>query len=176
MFASAQFAGEIEKGTIETMLAQPISRLKFFFSKYFAGLIYIVSFTLISVYCVIPLAAIHDVSYSTSNLNKIAALALLFAVAVFSLGMLSSTIFSEKGRANFAVGGLLILMYVANVISAFKDSLKDLKYVSFFHYFDYSGALVRGVLEAKAIWVFLGVAIAATIMAAIWFRQRDIAV
>jgi ABC-2 type transport system permease protein len=174
-FAGTQLAGEIEKGTIETLLSQPISRLKLYFSKYFAGVIYLTTFTLVSVYAVVPLAAIHNVSYNLANIHKMAALGLLFGIAIYSIAMLASSIFSEKGKSNFAVGGALILMYVANIVSAFKDNLKNLKYVSFFHYYDYSAALVKGTVEAKSVWVFLGVIVVATILGAIWFSRRDIA-
>jgi ABC-2 type transport system permease protein len=175
-FGGSVLAGEIEKGTIETLLSQPISRIKLFFSRYLAGLIYLVTFTLISVYAIVPLAAIHNVSYRIENFNKIAILAVFFAVAVFGLSMLASSFFSEKGNANFAVGGTLITMYVLNLVSSFKDNLKDLKYFSFFHYYDYSAALTKNTLDQKAIWVFLGVAIIATLLGAYWFNRRDIAV
>lgn len=175
-FGGSVIAGEIEKGTIETLLAQPISRIKLFFSKYVAGLFYLITFTLISVYSIVPLAAIHNVSFKMENFNKMAILAVLFAIAVFGLSMLAGSFFSEKGKANFTVGGTLIVMYVLNLVSSFKDNLKDLKYLSFFHYYDFSAALTKNTLDQNAIWVFLGVAIITTILGAFWFNRRDIAV
>lgn len=175
-FASGQIAAEIEKGTIETLLSQPISRIKLYFSKYFSGVIYLITFTLVSVYGLIPLALLHDVSYKMANLNKIAVLGFVFALAVYGISMLASSIFSEKGKANFTVGGILIVMYVLNIISAFKDNLKDLKYISLFHYYDYSAALVKNTIEAKSIWVLLEVAVITTLLGALWFSRRDVAV
>ncbi|MCL5795823.1 MAG: ABC transporter permease, partial [Patescibacteria group bacterium] len=37
-FAGGAIAGEIEKGTMELLLSQPVSRLKLFLEKYFAGI------------------------------------------------------------------------------------------------------------------------------------------
>jgi ABC-2 type transport system permease protein len=170
-----QIAGEIEKGTIETVLAQPISRLKIFFAKYIAGVAGLLIFTVISVFAVVPLAALHGVEYKLENFATAAVLGFFFALAIFSLSMLSTSMFSEKGKSNFAVGGVVILMYVLNVISTFKESLKDLRYLSFFYYYDYSAALLDNKLDSLAIWVFLGVSVVVTILGALWFMRRDVA-
>ncbi len=67
-------------------------------------------------------------------------------------------------------------MYVLNVISTFKESLKDLRYLSFFHYYDYTAAMLDNKLDSQAIWVFLGVSLVATVLGALWFMRRDVAV
>ncbi|RJO61930.1 hypothetical protein C4544_01470 [candidate division WS5 bacterium] len=175
-FGSAQIAGEVEKGTIEILLSQPISRLKIFFSKYLAGVMTVIVFTLVSIYSIIPLAGLHGVSYNLHNFNIMMYLALLFGMAVFSASMLATSIFSEKSRASFAVGGFLILSYVANVVSAFVDSLDKLKYISVFHYFDFSKALNRGEMDMTVIWVFGGIIIFSVITGALWFNKRDVAI
>lgn len=175
-FGGAMIAGEIEKGTIETILAQPISRLKIYFSKYLAGIVNIIVFTVVSVFAVVPLAEIHDVKYDLKNFAIMAILGFLFALAIFSLSMLATSIFSEKGKANFSVGGIILLMYVINVISDFKESLKDIRYASFFHYYDFTKAMLDAKIDSLSIWVFLGVSVVATVLGAIWFMRRDIAV
>jgi len=175
-FGGAQIAGEIEKGTIETILAQPISRLKIFFGKYLAGVVSIIAFCAVSIFAVIPLAAIHGIDYKLENFWTMSILGFLFALAIFSLSMLASSIFSEKGKSNFTVGGIIIFMYVMNVISGFKENLKDLKYLSFFNYYDFSAAMLNNKIDSLTIWVFLGVSVVATILGAIWFIRRDVAV
>lgn len=175
-FGGAQIASEIEKGTIEVPLAQPIARTRLFLGRYLAGLAHILVFVLISVFAAIPLAAIHGIDYQLPNYFSMAALALLFATAVFSLSMLASSIFSEKGKSNFAVGGLIILMYVINIISAFLESLENLKYFSFFHYYDFSAALIDNSLDATGLLVFAGVSLVAVALGLVLFNRRDIAV
>ncbi len=174
-FGGAIIAGEIEKGTIETILAQPISRLKIYFSKYLAGVISLLIFVIVSLYAIIPLAYLHDIDYKIENWTTFAILGFFFSLAIFSLSMLASSIFSEKGKSNFTIGGIFMLMYVVDIVANFKESLKDLKYLSFFHYFDYSAAMNKNTLDETAIWVFLGVSVVATILGAVWFIRRDIA-
>ena len=52
-FAFSMIVGEIEKGTIELVLAQPISRIRIFFSRYTAGLLYFAIFSGTSIFSII---------------------------------------------------------------------------------------------------------------------------
>ncbi len=67
-------------------------------------------------------------------------------------------------------------MYVINIITNVKESLENLKYLSFFNYYDYSAAINYNTIDETAICVFLGVSVLATILGAIWFIRRDVAV
>ena len=174
-FAGAAFAGEIEKGTIEILIAQPISRLKLFFSRYFAGLLILIIFTATSVYGAIPLARAYDISISAEAFSKLAILAFIFALAIYSIAIMLSAIFSDRGKVFFITGGILILMYVLNILASIKESLSDLKFASFFYYFNPAKALGHNEIDDWAYLVFLGVAVVCTLIGAIWFSKRDIA-
>jgi hypothetical protein len=104
----------------------------------------------------------------------VAIVGLLFGLAVFSLAMLVSALFSEKGHVSMVMGGLLVLMYVLNLVAALKDSLADLKYLSFFHYFDAQSALTNGELNLASVWVFGAVIVISTVMGAVVWKRRDV--
>lgn len=174
--AGAIVSGEVEKGTIELLLSQPISRVKLFFAKYLTSLVILIIFTLVSIFAVIPLAEAYNIEYFLKNYFTAGILSFLFGLAVLSISALMSSIFSEKGRVYFASVGILILMYVLNIIANLKENLSDLKYASFFHYFDTSKALVENNIDGLSIWVFVGVSVVFTILAAIWFSKRDITI
>lgn len=174
-FGSAQIAGEIEKGTIEMLISQPISRIKLFFSKYIAGVFNVFIFTILSIFSVVPLAAMHRIEYNLDSFTTMTILGLLFGIAIFSVSMLASSMFSEKSKANFLVGGMLLVSYAINILSNFIDSLENLKYISVFYYFDFSLALNEAKIEALTIWVFVGIIMIATAFGAFWFSKRDIA-
>lgn len=169
-------AGEIEKGTIEIVLSQPASRLKIFLGKYLSGVAALFIFTTVTVAAVFPLAAAYNVDYKLANFVTMGALGFLFGLTILSMTMMFSAIFSEKGRVYFLSAGILVVMYVVNIISALKDNLENLKYFSFFHYYDTAEALTKNHIDNLTILVFLGVAIVCTALAALWFKNRDIAV
>lgn len=175
-FTGTTIAGEVEKGTAELQLSQPVSRTRIFFEKYTAGMLAFIVFSFLTVFAVVPLASLQSIDYQLGNFVKVFWLCLLFGWAVFSVGMLCSSFFSERSRVYGVAGGIFVLMYVLNIISALKDNLENLKYFSFFHYFDASSALIKGVISAESVWVFVGVALATTLVAAWRFKKRDVAV
>ncbi|MDD5342505.1 MAG: ABC transporter permease subunit [Patescibacteria group bacterium] len=172
--AGGALAGEIDRGTIELLLARPISRLKLFIGRYLYGFIALVIFILATVFTVIPLAEMHKVTYDADRYLIISILGLFFGLAVFSLSMLVSALFSERGRVSMIMGGSLVLMYVLNVVASLKENLSDLKYLSFFHYFDAQSALTKGELNWTSIWVFAGIIIVSTIIGAMVWKRRDV--
>ncbi|MBU2595614.1 ABC transporter permease [Patescibacteria group bacterium] len=172
----SSIAGEIEAGTIETLLELPISRVKIFFAKYLGGLVLIAVFTVVSVFTVIPLAAAYHVDYQASHYVTTFIIGLLFAWAIMTLAFFFSVVFNSKGRAYFIPVGILILMYVLKIISSLKENLKDLQYTSFFYYFDANKSLINNKIDNWSYLIFGGVIIVFTIIAVFWFSKRDIVV
>lgn len=174
--AGAAIAGEIEKGTAEIMLSKPVSRLKIFFGKYLAGVFTIIVFTICSIFAAIPLAKLYNIDFVFKNYVTLSIVSFFFSLAIFSLAMFFSAIFSEKSKAYMTTGGILIVMYVLNIIAALKDNLKSLKYLSFFYYYDPDQALIKNIINETGVLVFVIIAVVCAIVAAIWFKKRDIAV
>ena len=173
-YASAAIAGEIDKGTIELLLAQPISRLKIFFAKYVSGLAIIAAFILVSNFSVVPFALLHNVDFQLQNYLTISILGFLFAFAIYGICIMLSSLSSSRGRPMAITGGILIIMYALNVFSAFQESIENIKVASFFHYYDFGAAVVHNQLDTLNIAVFLAVGIITSIAAAIIFVKRDI--
>jgi ABC-2 type transport system permease protein len=107
---------------------------------------------------------------------KITILGLFFSLAIYSLALMFSAIYSEKSKVYFWTGGILITMYVANIVSGLVDSMKNLQYLSFFHYFAGDKALVHGELSTLSLAVFGITAIVGLIIGLAVFNKRDISV
>lgn len=174
-FANLMIVTEVERGTIELTLAQPISRLKLFFTRYVAGLVYFLIFDFVSIFMMIPFAKLHHISYQLDNYWTIFGISFLFGAAIFSIAVFFSAIFSDKGRGMGVTAALLLSMYVANIVSTLKESLQDVRYVSIFYYFSPSKVFGNNEIIAYSVPVFLGIIFVFTALAAIWFNRRDIA-
>jgi len=173
-YAGFALAGEIEKGTIEFLLSKPISRVKLFLSRYLAGLIMLIVFTAISILAAIPFCKAYDISFTASHFYTMTILCLMFASAVYSLAMMFSSIFSDKGKVFFATATILIAMYVINIVSSLRDSLSNLKYFSFFYYYSPPKALQYNQIDHWSYLVFLGIFVASTLIGLLIFIRRDI--
>ena len=174
-FGSAAIAGEIERGTIEFLLAQPISRTKLFFSRYLAGVSAVAGFTFILVFSIIPLSHFYQGDIVFADIARFSLVCFLFGLSILSVSFLASSIFSDKGKPNFIVTGVLILMYVLKILASLKVSLDKLKFFSFFYYYDPASTLGQSAaLAHNMFWVFVGTSIISTLIAVWWFNRRDI--
>lgn len=174
--AGVAIAGEIERGTMAVLLSLPIGRMRLYFAKYLGGLLAIFIFVLASIVSVWPLAQVADLSISALNLGRVTLLSLCFAWAIFSLGFMVSAMVKEKAKVYFSIGGLLILMYVAKIVSGLIDSMDKFKYASFFYYYSPDKAIVHGDLSSLSIAVFVSVAVMATAIGLLVFVRRDVSV
>lgn len=174
-FAGGMIASEIEKGTIEVLLSQPISRTKLFLSRYLAGLSLIISFILVTISATVIMAKLFSISLQISHYPTLAFIGFIFGWAIFSITIFLSAIFSDKGKVYFISAGLLILMYALNIASGLKENLDKIKYLSFFHYYNPADALIRNKIDDIGVWVFLAIIIIFTVAGLIAFDRRDIA-
>ena len=174
--ASAVCAADVEKGVMETYISLPISRIKIFLSRYLAGVAGVIIFSFTTIYAIIPLAMIHNINYDVANYSKLLVGGIFFIVAIFSIATFISVISSEKGRVSMITGGLMMLMYVLNVLSTLKDSLVNLKYFSFFYYFSASSLLDKNQYVDYSILVFSCVIIVFTSLSVLFFKKRDLSV
>ncbi|MDO8507209.1 MAG: ABC transporter permease subunit [bacterium] len=175
-FANAICVGEIEKKTIEITLAQPISRAKILLSRYLGGALAITLFTVVSSYGILGFAFLHKIDYSLANYATVAFVGTLCGLAIFSIATFFSVLFSERGRSTMATVGILLLMYALNIISGLKDSLQNLKYVSFFHYFNAPEVFGNNRIVDWSIIVFAGTILLFLLAAVLRFQKRDISV
>jgi len=173
-YAGSALAQEIEKGTMETLLSLPVSRLKVFLARYLAGVVLLFLFVALTVLLAIPLISVYHFEFQPLGFYLIFILGFLLGLAIYSVAIFFSSIFSDKGKVNFAMGALLVLMYVLKLIAALKEELSSLKYLSFFCYFDHNKTLLYHQLDPLALWVFFGVALIFTLLAMLRFVKRDI--
>lgn len=174
--ASYIAVNEIDKGTIETLASLPAKRSRIFIERYMAGLLMVIGFCVVSLLGAIPLAQFHNSKFILDNFVTAAVGSFLFAWAVYSVATLFSVMFSEKGKASMASGGVLILMYVIFIVSTLQDSLKNLKYLSFFNYFSGSELLAKNIYPDHIFLALGGSAVVATVCALLWFNHRDLSV
>ena len=174
--AAAAFASEIERGTAEILLSRPISRIKLFFNRYLVGIAGLVIFIVASTLMIIPLASLHDVDYSLTNFISISILCLLFGWAVYSVAILFSAMFSEKGKVYMVMGGMMVGMYVLQIVASISEKWDYVQYFSFFYYYDYNKAILENSIEITNIILFVVVAVVCSIAGVYWFNKRDVAI
>lgn len=172
--AGYAIANDIDKGTIEMVLAQPISRIKLFLSRYLAGAFGLTVFSVVSAFSPIAWAELHGIAYDWKKFGVLAIGCVLFSLAVFGLAMLTSSMVSDKGKVGMITGGALALMYVLNILSGLRDNLVNLKYFSFFNYYRGEILLGKGQFVEWSVLVLGGFALLSAAVSLWIFTKRDI--
>lgn len=173
-YASTTIAGEIETGAADVLLAQPLTRAKIYWTKWLIGVKVIATFTLLSIWSIVPIAAMYNVEINLSNYLKLTVAALAFGLAVFSLALAISAASSTRGRVTGTAGGLIVAMYAIDLVAKLKESFADIGYVSLFRYFEFTNTLVKGNLEPIPIIILLGVMLSTTVAGYLIYTKRDI--
>ena len=174
--SAGQIAGEIQTGTMGLLLSLPIDRVKIIVAKYIASIITIATFTAVSVFGVMPLAAAYHIPTHPNILFSAWVLTSLFMWSIYSIGLAVSSVFSDKTPAYAVTSSIMIVSYVAYIVSLINDHLNSFKYYSLFHYFNTQAVLSTGSIPRSSFAVF-GITIVLTSSFAAWqFNRRDISV
>lgn len=165
-------AGEEEDGTLDLLLAQPVSRTKVALEKY-AVLVTGVALLAAALWATLAVSApIFDMHIGAERLLEACVSLGLLALAFGSLAFVVAAAGARRGTAAAVAGGLAGAMYLVNILAPDAGALRRLEPLSLFHY--YGVAPLSDGLPASHAAVFavtslvcLGIALAA-------FGRRDI--
>lgn len=163
---------EENSGTLELLLASPISRSRIIVHKCAA---LVVSLFVISFSAWLGVAVGKALFVFDVNLVHVA----LASLSIFLLGLVygSATLAGQNinGKSKVGVGlgaGLLVITYFADVVAKLVESLENLKFLSPFYYMDVQQVLT-GEGELQNFLLLLFVAAVFYLFAHLRFLQRD---
>lgn len=174
--ATGAIASEIEKGTMELLLAQPVSRRSLLLTRHLffeLGLLFLIGATLIPIAIGSPLV--------NGDMNHLGLLAFvvpsfLFFTAIGSSTFFFSVLFNSRGTAIFVSLGIIIISYALDILAKINDTIGNAHFLSIFYYWD----PYRYLHDIDFAWGDLAVLVAITLIstaAAVYrFERRDIAV
>lgn len=171
-FAAKAIGKEEDSGTLELLLASPIRRSKILWQKLAAikTTLFIVAFSA----CIGVVIGMSLFVFDVNLVNvALASLSVFLLGMVYAMASLAAQGLTGKTRRGIGIGaGLLVVTYVANVVSQLVDTLENLKYASPFHYMDIAEVL-NGNGEFINFAILLGLSILFYIVAYIGFTNRD---
>jgi ABC-2 type transport system permease protein len=173
--AARAIAGEVENGVIELVLAQPISRIKYFASHLTFAMLSIAMVAIVGLLGGILGQVVFGLPpFALGRLLRLLISLFLLQMSFYSLTLLFSSFGREAGRV--AVLGVLaaIVSYLVNVIAMLWNKAAFMKPYSLHTYYDPRTILVDGHLTMSSV-ILLGVfALTATAGAFARFLTRDL--
>ena len=168
-------AGEEEQGTLDLLLANPLSRRRVVLEKFGALSIGIILLAIIYWVGLAVGIAVVDVEI---NLLNVAAACLSVALLGMTFGTLSLAIGCATGKRNLAMagaGGLAVVTYFLNALSPVIDFLEPFRGLSPFYYYIGGDPLNNG-LNAGHAGVLIGLITVFLVVALLIFERRDLSV
>jgi ABC-2 type transport system permease protein len=175
MFAVKAFAGEISGGTMEFVLAQPVSRVRLAITRVVALVLYVLVLAASSFVPIQVLGRQYDVVLSAETFWLLFAFGTMFMLAVGGIAMLLSATFRDGGKPGAIAAGLLVLMWVADLISNVSDAAGFFDSVNLVSYWQPGKIINDGVVSGEAWWLYGIVAAVSLVGAVAVFSRRDVA-
>ena len=174
--AASQISKEIEGKTIDLLMSNPVSRKQIVFEKFIGLIPLVLIINFATMLAVMGITVGIGESLNFSNLFLTHLVSIPYFLAVIAIGILISVIIDEKMKASIFFIGLLMGMYVIDVVSKTAPDYKFLGYGSIIHYFDTYDSLKNGVVDISSVFVLIAVIIVCLVVAMIYFEHRDIAI
>ena len=175
--ATRSLAGEVERGTIDILLACPLARGRLVTTAavvIMGGLLILLGGLFAGTVAGAALAgSAREVNFAALGWLTVNLFALFLAIGGYSL--LFGALNSERGRATAWAAGITAAAWFINLIAELWDKLQPLRTFSVFHYYQAQPVMVSGHPAWTDLGILISLAVAAFTAALVVFRRRDIA-
>lgn len=172
--ATRPTAADVDRGWAEITLAAPVSRTRYIGIAVVTQIVGMAVLAVVSVVAMLVAGAVVDAGFDPGRFLLTVPVALAYGCAIAAVTTLLGAVTLSRGIAGGTAAGILLGMYLANVLSKLVPDLDALKYVSSFHYFDSTSIVDAGTIRWEDVAVFVLVAVASWLLSLWVFRRRDL--
>lgn len=174
-FVTRYITKEIETGTMELLLSKPITRLQIILSRGVVVVLETMALILVTIGSIVALTQIYNIEILGRAMWFFAVSAFAFYLAIIGITFFFATLFKDRGKALSASIGLLIGMYAINIITNLKESLKNIDYITIWHYYQPQEILKNvEIYWFPDILVLVAVGVIAYLASVVIFIKRDL--
>jgi ABC-2 type transport system permease protein len=161
--------------TVEFSLVLPISRSRVVTAKALAALVNCVAFVLITMLISVIAAQSYQPDQAFYNFLALEMQGMFIIELIFlAIGLLLGCVMQQYKRSGALAISIILIAYVASILSGLQANLENLKYLSPFKYFD-AGVLFRtGQLDPTYLLISLGIILASLGFAYWIYNRRDL--
>ena len=175
------FSSEVENKTIDIILSTPMSRRRFFISRYLSwvgmNLVMIVSWIIFIYAGVLVLESVFGFGEADVSLGDVVRAMILFLPFLLSAQgfcMLTSVMTNNSKKAYGISFGIYFGMYFFHILVQLGEKLDFMKYFTIFHYWDYKSIFVDGVVLWGHIAFLIIISAVLFIAEAVVFERKDL--
>jgi ABC-2 type transport system permease protein len=174
ILVGSRTAADLDRGFLDLPLATPLSRLRYLAAGIAGQIVLMAVLALASVVGMLFVGAMVGAGFDPARFMLAAMLAFVFGCAIAAVTTILAVVTLSRGRAAGIVLGLLIGMYLVNIVAQVAPAWDWLAPFTAFRYFQTAEIIDDGAVPLVDLAVFTGVAIAAWLGALVLFRRRDL--
>jgi len=175
LFAAKMISSEIGAGTMELLLAQPISRMRFILTRMAALLTCVLALAIATVAPIQVLGPGYDIDLPPKTYALLYLTSILFMSAIGGLAFLVSAATRDGGKPAAITGGILGVMWVLHAISGLADFADSLEPFNLLKYWQPAALIDHGTVAQESWWVLSGITVLTLVASVIVFVRRDVA-
>lgn len=166
-------AGEEENGTLDLLLAQPISRRRVFLEKYLAGCVLLLIPAAIFWASMWAACLVFSISIHTGRVLEAFFSCFLLAMVFFSLTLLTGALTGRRRPSSVISAVLAVSSFLIFTYSGSVESLRPIQKYSPFYLYNGNAVILNGIKWNHAGELFL-LALVFSGVALILFQRRDL--
>src|SRR5579884_916349 len=171
---SAATAGEEEAGTLDLLLAQPVSRRRVLVEKYAAACAALLAITVVFVAVLVVFTHVFDVRVAATHLVAAGISGYLLATLFGAVALLAGCATGHRPLAAAIASALPIAAYLLTSLATLVEGLRRFRPASPFWWYSGHEPLRRG-LEPLHVALLCAVTLVCVVASAVVFERRDLA-
>lgn len=173
--ATRPVAADLDRGFLELVITSPLPRRRYLVVSIVGQLIVTTAVAAATIAGVLVVGALVGAGFDAGRFLLAIPLLASFAWAVAAFATLMAVITLSRGMAAGVTAGVLLAMYLANIVGAIDKNFEWLRRLSVFSYFDTRELIGKGALDWGDVGVFVVIAAGCWIAAVALFGRRDLA-
>ena len=172
---ATRVAADADSGFLDLPLSTRLPRLRYLAASIAGQVVALGALVLMTVGAVMAVDLLIAPDFPTDRLLLAGLHALLLGAAIAGVTTLLAVIFLDRGKAGGIAAGILILMYLLNVLAVLSPDVADIGRLSAFRYFNLKDLIDVGTYPLGDSLLYLAVAAGGWLLALWSFRRRDLA-
>ena len=172
---ATRLAADAETGFLDLPLSTRLPRLRYLSAGIVGQIVALAVLSAMTVGAIFAVDLLIEPDFPVDRLALAGVHALAFGMAIAGVTTLLAVAFLDRGKAGGLAAGILIVMYLLNIVSVLSPDLADVGRLSAFRYFDLKALIDAGTYPLSDSVLYISVAVGGWLLALWAFRRRDLA-
>jgi ABC-2 type transport system permease protein len=171
---ATRVAADAETGFLDLPLSTRLPRLRYLAATIGGQMLSLAVLAAMTIGAIFAVDLFIQSDFPIDRLVLAGVHALTFALAIAGVTTLLAVVLLDRGKAGGLAAGILIMMYLLNILAALSPDMSGIGRLSAFRYFNLKALIDTGTYPVGDSLLYLAVAAGGWLLALWAFRRRDL--